>query len=168
MNIMKMSAFGIMLSTFSMGALADDDKVAVTLPTLTVMAEPELSNETGYVPFVQEEKTQRALQHQVMRSSKEAQNFVLNAQVIENLDFQPQSQPDFSSVSPMLQQYVMSIAQGLQSSDPTQGLNIMLQPLGIDRSNSQSAEYRFQLQINPGTIKLGMQDYFNKLSPALP
>lgn len=95
MNIMTISAFwsafGIMLGTFSMGALADDDKVAVTLPTLTVMAEPELSNETGYVPFVQEEKTQRALQHQVMRSSKEAQNFVLNAQVIENLDFQPQS-----------------------------------------------------------------------------
>jgi len=172
MNIMTISAFwsafGIMLGAFSMGALADDDKVAVTLPTLTVMAEPELSNETGYVPFVQEEKTQRALQHQVMRSSKEAQNFVLNAQVIENLDFQPQSQPDFNSVSPMLQQYVMSIAQGLQSSDPTQGLNIMLQPLGIDRSNSQSAEYRFQLQINLSTIKLGMQDYFNKLSPAIP
>lgn len=62
-----------MLGTFSMGALADDEKVAVTLPTLTVLAEPELSNETGYVPFVQEEKTQRALQHQVMRSSKEAQ-----------------------------------------------------------------------------------------------
>lgn len=56
MNIMTISAFwsafGIMLGTFSMGALADDDKVAVTLPTLTVMAEPELSNETGYVPFV--------------------------------------------------------------------------------------------------------------------
>lgn len=51
MNIMTMSAFGIMLSAFSMGALADDDKVAVTLPTLTVMAEPELSNETGYVPL---------------------------------------------------------------------------------------------------------------------
>lgn len=62
----------------------------------------------------------------------------------------------------------MSIAQGLQSSDPTQGLNIMLRPLGIDRSNSQSAEYRFQLQINPSTIKLGMQDYFNKLSSAIP
>ncbi|ATO18929.1 hypothetical protein BS636_04260 [Acinetobacter sp. LoGeW2-3] len=168
MNIMKMSTFGIMLGVFSMAAQAEDEKSVVKLPTMTIMAEPEMSNETGYVPFVQEEKNQRALQHQVMRSSKEAQNFVLNTQVIENLDFQPQVQPDFSKVSPMLQQYVMSIAQGLQSSDPTQGLNIMLQPLGIDRSNSQSAEYRFQLQINPGTIKLGTQEYFNKLSPAIP
>ncbi|WP_257232915.1 hypothetical protein [Acinetobacter sp. YH01012] len=113
---------------------ADD---AVTLPTLHVLAEPELRTETGIVPYQNDEKNLRALQHQVIRNSREAQNFMIDSHVVANLEIQPlQAQPDLNSLSPFLQQYVLSIAQGLQSSDPTQGLYIMLQPFGINRSNS--------------------------------
>ena len=108
---------------WSMMVHADD---AVTLPTLHVLAEPELRTETGIVPYQNDEKNLRALQHQVIRNSREAQNFMIDSHVVANLEIQ----------SPFLQQYVLSIAQGLQSSDPTQGLYIMLQPFGINRSNS--------------------------------
>ncbi|MDM1284446.1 hypothetical protein HXZ60_12990 [Acinetobacter towneri] len=119
---------------WSMMVHADD---AVTLPTLHVLAEPELRTETGIVPYQNDEKNLRALQHQVIRNSREAQNFMIDSYVVANLEIQPlQAQPDLNSLSPFLQQYVLSIAQGLQSSDPTQGLYIMLQPFGINRSNS--------------------------------
>ncbi len=143
MNIMKMSIFGLMLGVYSIGAQAEDEQAVVTLPTLTVMAEPEMSNETGYVPFVQEEKNLRALQHQVIRGTRDAENFMVNPDVVANLEIQPIEAPDLDSLSPALQQYVLTIAQGLQSSDPTQGLYTILENFGIDRSNS------LQLPIHP-------------------
>src|SRR5690606_40038859 len=62
------------------------------------------------------------LQHQVIRGTKDAENFMVNPNVLANLDIKPTQAPDLSLLSPALQQYVMTIAQGLQSSDPTQGL----------------------------------------------
>lgn len=136
MNIMKMSIFGLMLGVYSIGAQAEDEQAVVTLPTMTVMAEPEMSNETGYVPFVQEEKNLRALQHQVIRGTRDAENFMVNPEMVANLEIQPIKAPDLDSLSPALQRYVLTIAQGLQSSDPTQGLYTILENFGIDRSNS--------------------------------
>ncbi|NNG99505.1 hypothetical protein [Acinetobacter sp. ANC 5414] len=147
MNLIKISALMLILGcTWSMMAHADD---IVILPTLKVLAEPELRKETGIVPYQNEEKNLRALQHQVIRNSREAQNFMIDSHMIANLDIQPlEPQPDLNSLSPLLQQYVLSIAQGLQSSDPTQGLYIMLQPFGIDRSNSMRHIERGNVQID--------------------
>ncbi len=134
MNLPKISAFLLFSCMGNMLLHADD---TVTLATLQVLAEPELRTETGVVPYQNDEKNLRALQHQVMRSSREAQNFMIDSRVVANLEIQPlELKPDLNSLSPFLQQYVLSIAQGLQSSDPTQGLYIMLQPFGLDRSNS--------------------------------
>ena len=58
--------------------------------------------------------------------------------------------PDMSNLSPLMQQHVLDIAAGLQSSDPRNGLYIMLQPFGIDR-NATSVQISRD-QINMGTI----------------
>ena len=49
---------------------AEEQKPVLTLPTMTIMAEPEMSNETGYVPFIENEANRLALQHQVIREPK--------------------------------------------------------------------------------------------------
>ncbi|WP_242757061.1 hypothetical protein [Acinetobacter towneri] len=148
---------------------ADD---AVTLPTLHVLAEPELRTETGIVPYQNDEKNLRALQHQVIRNSREAQNFMIDSHVVANLEIQPlQAQPDLNSLSPFLQQYVLSIAQGLQSSDPTQGLYIMLQPFGINRSNSmQPIDRDMHIQLDLKNVSIGAIEHsINNFSvPELP
>ena len=99
------------------------------------MAEPELRQESGVVPFQEDTQVRKALQHQVIRHERELQNVTVDNHVIANYEYQPKVVPDMGSLSPFLQQYVMSIANGLQSSDPTQGLYIMLQSVGIDRNN---------------------------------
>ena len=155
MNLLKISALMLMLGYMgNMTAHADE---IVNLPTLQVLAEPELRKETGIVPYQNDEKIRRALQHQIIRNSREAQNFMLDSQVVANLEIQPlQSQPDLNSLPPLLQQHVLNIAQGLQSSDPTQGLYIMLQPFGIDRSNSMRPLDRGHIQINLNNINIDM------------
>ncbi|MDN5511382.1 hypothetical protein [Acinetobacter sp.] len=155
MNLLKISALVLMFGcTENMMTHADD---TVTLPTLQVLAEPELRKETGIVPYQNDEMNRRALQHQIIRNSREAQNFMIDSHVVANLEIQPlQSQPDLNSLPPLLQQHVLNIAQGLQSSDPMQGLYIMLQPFGIDRSNSmQPLERGTHLQINLNNINIG-------------
>ena len=105
------------------------------LPTLKLLAEPELRNETGVLPFQEDEAARRALQHIVLRGQQDAQNFVVDSQVLASLDYQPATRVDMSGLTPMLQAYVMGIANGLQSADPTNGLYQMLQPVGIHRGN---------------------------------
>ncbi len=166
MNLLKSSALVLMFGcTASMMAHADD---TVTLPTLQVLAEPELRTETGFIPYQNDEKNLRALQHQVIRNSREAQNFMLDSHVVANLEIQPlQSQPDLNSLSPLLQQHVLNIARGLQSSDPTQGLYIMLQPFGIDRSNSmQPLERGTHIQIDLNRINIGTLEHSINNPPA--
>ena len=55
-----------------------------------------------------------------------------------------------SNLSPLMQQHVLNIAAGLQSSDPRNGLYIMLQPFGIDR-NATNVQISRE-QINLGNI----------------
>lgn len=162
MNLLKISALVLILGcTGNILAYADD---TVDLPTLKVLAEPELRTETGVVPYQNDELNRRALQHQIIRNSHDAQNFMVDSHLVANLEIQPlQSQPDINSLSPLLQQHVLNIAQGLQSSDPTQGLYIMLQPFGIDRSNSmQHIDRGTHMQIDLNNINL------NKIDIAVP
>jgi hypothetical protein len=132
MNLPMLSISALCVAAISTSIYAND----TVLPTLKLMAEPELRQETGVVAYQQDEKKRRALQHQVLRKERDIQNFVVDSQIVMNYDYEPKPPaPDMNSLPPFLQQHVMSIANGLQSSDPTEGLYIMLQPFGINRDN---------------------------------
>ena len=154
MNLLRVSVFAAVLSCTWMTTAQAEQTV---LPTLKLLAEPELRQETGIVPFQEDLNVRKALQHIVMRSQWDAQNFVVNSDVVANINYQPQpAEPNLSSLSPLLQSYVMAIADGLRSSDPTQGLYIMLQPYGIDRGNIQAVRQNglhIQLGSAQGQVK---------------
>lgn len=44
--------------------------------------------------------------------------------------------PNLNQLSPLQQEYVLSVAAGLQSNDPSSGIFKMLEPLGINRENA--------------------------------
>ena len=62
--------------------------------------------------------------------------------------------PDINSLPLALQQHILAIARGLQSTDPREGLYILLQPFGIDRnaSNVQIAREQISLGILNGSF----------------
>ena len=121
---------------------------AVRLPVLTVMADRELRNETVVEPAQEEPAKRKALQQQVMKLERNAQNYAADPTVIQNLDLKaPEPAPNLASLSPVMQQHILNIAEGLQSADPRNGLYIMLQPFGIDRSATNVQMGREQLNL---------------------
>ncbi|MNF00306.1 hypothetical protein D3C80_1991170 [compost metagenome] len=67
------------------------------------------------------------------------------------VDYQPvMAQPDLSQFSPFLQEYILAVAGGIQSSDPTNGIFKMLEPLKINRSNVDA--------FRDGTMKVNIND----------
>ena len=156
MNLPKQLAYAAaaLACAASIPASAQEQQ-AVRLPALTVMAEPELRRETGAVPYQQETARRKALQHRVMQIENDAQSFIVDPEVVANLDILPmEPAPNLSSLPPSLQQHVLNIASGLQSSDPRNGLYIMLQPFGINRDATNVQISREQ--INLGTIDRSM------------
>lgn len=147
MNFLRVSILAVLTSCAWMTSAQAEQ---IELPTLTLMAEPELRQETGIVPFQQDPKALKALQHIVMRSQWDAQNFVVDSQQVTNLNEEARSpEPDMSQLSPLMQMHVMAIANGLQSADPTEGLYIMLKPLGIDRNNiNDIRQHGLQMNLN--------------------
>lgn len=129
----------------------EQQDAAVRLPVLTVMAEREMREETVVEPFQQETGRRKALQHRVMQLEGDAQSFTVDPTVVANLDILPMPAVDMSGLSPALQQHVLNIASGLQSSDPRNGLYIMLQPFGMDRN-------AVNVQISRDQINLGNID----------
>ena len=133
MNLLKTSLSTLYLATVCLSVHAQD---IVPLPTLQLMAEPELRKETGVIAYQEDEQMRLALQHQILRNERDIQNFSGDQPALVNYEYTPKPpMPDMNGLSPLLQQYVFAIADGLQSSDPTQGLYIMLQPFGINRGN---------------------------------
>jgi len=47
---------------------------SVELPVLKVMAEPEMRQETGFIPYQERKSEQRALQHRMMQIEDDLQN----------------------------------------------------------------------------------------------
>lgn len=161
MNLPKQLAYAAaaLACAASIPASAQEQQEAVRLPALTVMAEPELRRETGVVPYQQETARRKALQHRVMQIENDAQSFIVDPEVVANLDILPmEPAPNLSSLPPALQQHVLNIANGLQSSDPRNGLYIMLQPFGIDR-------HAVNVQISREQINIGSID---RALPAVP
>lgn len=144
-------------TVISMSAFAEEVQDTVRLPVLTVLAEPELREEAGAVPYQQETARRKALQHRVMQIEQETQSMVIDPTVVENLDLLPiEPVPNLSGLPPLLQQHVLDIANGLQSSDPRNGIYIMLQPFGIDR-NATNVQISRE-QINLGHIDRSLLD----------
>ena len=137
-------------STFA-ATNTDEQQEAIQMPALTIMAEREMRAETGIVEYQEQVDRRKALQHRVMELERDTQNKGVDATIVSNMDILPAAaMPDISNLSPLMQQHVLDIAAGLQSSDPRNGLYIMLQPFGIDR-NATSVQISRD-QINMGTI----------------
>ncbi|MBJ9984096.1 hypothetical protein IAE19_01390 [Acinetobacter sp. S40] len=120
-----------------------------SLPTIHAMAESELREEVGFVPFQEDKPVRQALRHHVDKIQNDIQNPNVNETPYIEIDYQPVTTPDMSQLSPFLQQYILSITSGLQSSDPTSGVFNMLEPLDINRNNIAA--------LREGTIKINME-----------
>lgn len=90
---------------------------SVTLPTLTVMADRELREETEFMLPLQEQSSQKkALKMRMMKIERELQDYTVNADFAGDLDILPSTNPArLDSLPPGLQQYVQAIADGLRS-----------------------------------------------------
>ena len=129
--------------------VVDADEVA-TLPTIRIMAESEMREEVGFVPFQEDKKVRQALDHHLYNVNLDIQNATLKESV-GSFIFQPQApQPDLSQVPAILQDYILAVAGGLQSPDPTTGLFKMLEPLKINIDNVDD--------FRNGTIKVNIND----------
>ncbi|MDX7903576.1 hypothetical protein SJZ78_09850 [Acinetobacter baumannii] len=161
MNFLKQSAF---IAVFAfMGLPTVQAEEVATLPTIRVMAESELREEVGFVPFQEDKNVRQALQHHEYKIHNDIQN-ALVPEGMTAVNYQPvMAQPDMTQLSPFLQQYILAVAGGIQSSDPTNGLFEMLKPLYIDRSNVDA--YR------NGTMKVNIGDLLDlqqKIKNGLP
>jgi len=119
------------------------------MPVLRMMAEPELRAETtGIIQYQQDPQEVRALQHRIMQIQLDTQNFVVNPTILATIDLVPDGPiPDINSLPLEQQQYVLAVARGLQSSDPREGLYIILEPFGIDRNATNVQIAREQISL---------------------
>lgn len=168
MNLLKVISYCIFVVAgvaASVTAFAD----TVELPVLKTLAEPELRAETGIIQYQEDPARVKALQHEVMKLSDEAQNFMIAPNVLTNVEILPAAPlPNLNSLPLILQQHILSIAQGLQSSDPKQGLYIMLQPFGIDRNAINAQIGREQFSIDKIDRQLGSGEIVMPPSNSLP
>ena len=118
-------------------SVAQAEDVA-SLPSIQLMADDDLRDEvvTTVTPFQEDEKVRKALQHQIIKKEQDIQNSALT-QSSPALNVQPQTPlPDMSHLSPLQQEYVLSVAAAFKSDDPSSGIFRMLEPLGIDREKA--------------------------------
>ncbi|MFZ0021966.1 hypothetical protein [Acinetobacter sp.] len=157
MNLLKPISLGLVtacatltLSTFTHAA------DSVVLPTLTVMAEPELRAVTEKMLPYQEQNSQRkALQMRLMKIEREIQAYSVDGDVVANIDvMRAPADPDLDSLPVVFREYVLAIAQGLQSSDPRNGVYVLLQPFGINRDATNVNIVREQFDPNRLNLSL--------------
>lgn len=149
LSVLTFSLVSLVTTTQAATPLTTD---TVRLPTLTIMAEPELRAETGFVPFQEDLDQRKSLQRRVMKAEQNIQGYAANADFVGTVELlPPPTQPDMNQLPVALQHYVMAIANGLQSSDPRNGLYIMLQSVGIDRHAANVQISREQ--VNFGTLE---------------
>ena len=139
------------LSLCSVHSFADSTST-VQLPVMKVMAERELREETGVIAYQQDPVKRKALQQRVMKLERDVVEHGVNGEYVGSIEMlAPEPKPNLDSLPLWQQQYVQSIANGLQSSKPTDGLYIMLKPFGIDRNATN-------VQISRDQISLGTLD----------
>ena len=146
------TTFLMLLSLFTALRMVDAHAApdSVTLPTLTVMADRELREETEFMlPLQQQSSQKKALKMRMMKIERELQDYTVNADFAGDLDILPSSNPArLDSLPPGLQQYVQAIADGLGSADPRDGIYLMLVPFGINRNATSVQAAREQFNLN--------------------
>lgn len=149
MNFLKRSAFIVLFAVMGFPTVQAEE--VTTLPTIRVMAESELREEVGPVPFQEDMKVRQALQHRIYKTHSDMQNETIKESTA-TVDYQPKAaDPDPSQIPLQLQPYnIFAVAEGFQSSDPTNGLFKMLQPFNITRDNVDG--------IRDGTIKINFDE----------
>lgn len=135
--------------------------VASGLGSLT---DAELSAETTSVIENRTDlQKEQLLQHRIMQIQMDTQNLGVDPTILMTIDLVPEPpKPDINGLPLALQQYVLEIARGLQSSDPRAGLYTMLASVGIDRNavNVQIAGEQFSL----GILNFSFSGMVNELS----
>ena len=138
MNIIKVfSIVGLMSCLQFSYAHAED---VVTLSTIHVMADAEMSNEVLMTvkPFQEDTPVRNSLQYQVIKKHSDIQNYP-NVDNMATLNIQaPETLPDMANMNPFLRDYVLAVASSLQSTDPVSGIYKMLEPLGVDQRAFQN------------------------------
>ncbi|ESK53742.1 hypothetical protein [Acinetobacter tjernbergiae] len=149
MDFLKRSAL-MMVFTFVGLPVVHADEVT-TLPTIRIMAESELREEVvGPTPFQEDKKVRQALQHYIQKQHTDIQNAQLT-ETTSSIDYQANAlQPDLSQVSPFLEDYILAVAMGFQSSNPSNGVFKILEPLNINRDNADT--------FRDGSIKVRLDD----------
>ncbi|MDR0236639.1 hypothetical protein [Acinetobacter sp.] len=149
MNFTKVSILATALLVWLPTTQAEQ---VASLPTIKVMADSELRQEAvGVTPYQEDKGVRKALQHQIIKKENEIQNYSIGDN-IGVLDIQPRSiEPNMNQVSPLLQEYVLAVAAGLQSSDPTTGLFTMMEPLSMGMNREKALE-----AVRNGTFKLNI------------
>lgn len=149
MNLLKLSACMMLLSSLLCSHTFAQDNARV-LPTIVVMSESEMRSQDGFIPYQEDQKVRQALQHKVYKINNELQS--TGAMKVATNIVAPVASPtvDMRQVSPALEQYILSVATGFQSSDPTNGVFNMLQPLNINRSNIDG--------LRRGTLEIDIND----------
>ena len=118
------------------------------LPVLKVMAEPELRQETGFIPYQENVQERQALQHHIMKIEYALQNEQGDAyRYVTQIAPKNQPQVNMDHLPWALQQHILAIAAGLKSDNPLRGIEVMLQPF---RNGSG------QLQLDFNTVSLDM------------
>ena len=122
-------------------------------PGLSPLTESELrADTTPIIQYKWNPQQERALQHRIMQMQMDTQNFVVNPTIVATIDLVPDGpMPDINSLPLEQQQYVLAIAQGLQSPDPREGLYVLLERFGIDRSATNVQIAREQISL--GTLE---------------
>lgn len=145
MNFIKASILVTALSSVFLSSVQANE--TTTLPTIKVMADSELRDEqVTMTPFQEDTDARKALQHKIIKSEQDIQNNVISDNITA-VDIRPQAvAPDMSTIPKAFQPYVLSVAAGLQSSDPMSGIFTILESVGINRNTAVN-------DVRNGTVK---------------
>ncbi|WP_216937749.1 MULTISPECIES: hypothetical protein [unclassified Acinetobacter] len=163
MNLLKPVIRGLMVTcvTFTLPLLGHAASATVSdsviLPTLIVMAEPELRAVIEVVPYQEDASQRQALQMRMMEIERDIQSYSVDADFVANIDvMRAPATPDLDSLPVIFQEYVLAVAQGLLSSDPRNGIYVVLQPFGINRDATtvQIAREQFNSYRNQPNLSL--------------
>ncbi|MDN5511378.1 hypothetical protein [Acinetobacter sp.] len=158
MNLLKNLSCAIVAIAGSFSISSTFADIADT-PELSPLTDSELRVEAETVQVMydpHDHQREKALQHRIMQIQMDAQNFVVDPTIVMTIDLVPEPpMPDINSLPLPLQQYVLAIARGLQSSDPREGLYILLEPFGINRNavNVQIAREQISLGVLENTLR---------------
>lgn len=107
------------------------------------------------LPYQEQNSQRKALQMRLMKIEREIQAYSVDGDVVANIDvMRAPADPDLDSLPVVFREYVLAIAQGLQSSDPRNGVYVLLQPFGINRDATNVNIVREQFDPNRMNLSL--------------